>query len=150
MIAMGEPVASREAIARLVPHAGRMCLWQRVAGWDAQTIALEACDHVDAAHPLRHRGRLHALHLAEYGAQAMAVHGGLRAQLGGGVARPGLLVALRGVVLHRDRIDDLPGPLQGEARVLVEGEAGWQYAFAIRHAGVLLAEGRAAVIHPPE
>lgn len=146
---MGQPLARREAIARLVPHAGRMCLWQRVTGWDAQSIRLEADDHVDAAHPLRHRGRLHALHLAEYGAQAMAVHGGLRAQLGGGVARPGLLVALRGVVLHRERIDDLEGAIDGEASVLVEGDAGWQYAFAIRHAGALLAEGRAAVIHPP-
>lgn len=149
MIAMGEALRTREAIARLVPHAGRMCLWQRVVAWDAQSIRLEADDHVDAAHPLRHRDRLHAVHLAEYGAQAMAVHGGLRAQLVGGVARPGLLVALRGVVLHRDRVDDLHGALQGEASVLVESETGWQYAFAIRHAGNLLAEGRAAVIHPP-
>jgi hypothetical protein len=53
------------------------------------------------------------------------------------------------VVLHRDRIDDLAGPLKGEANVLVESASGWQYAFAIRHAGALLAEGRAAVIHPP-
>lgn len=149
MIAMGGALHSREAIARLVPHAGRMCLWQRVTGWDAQSIRLQADDHVDAAHPLRHRDRLHAVHLAEYGAQAMAVHGGLRAQLADGVARPGLLVALRGVVLHRDRVDDLPGPLEGEAQVLVESETGWQYAFVIRHAGSVLAEGRAAVIHPP-
>lgn len=149
MIAMGEMLDTREAIAQLVPHAGRMCLWQRVTAWDVQSIRLEAFDHVDAAHPLRHRGRLRAVHLAEYGAQALAVHGGLRAQLSGGVARPGLLVALRGVVLHRDRIDDLPGTLDGEANVLVESDTGWQYAFAIRHAGLLLAEGRAAVIHPP-
>jgi predicted hotdog family 3-hydroxylacyl-ACP dehydratase len=142
MIPIGTPLDTREAIARLVPHAGRMCLWQRVAGWNAQSIRLEADDHRDAAHPLRHRGRLHAVHLAEYGAQAMAVHGG-------GVARPGLLVALRGVVLHRDRIDDIGGMLEGEASVLVESEAGWQYAFVIRHAGDVLAEGRAAVIHPP-
>lgn len=149
MIAMGEPLATREAIARRIPHQGRMCLWQRVVAWDAQTIRLQADDQGDPAHPLRHRGRLHALHLAEYGAQAMAVHGGLRAHLAGGVARPGLLVALRGLVLHRARIDDLAGPLDGEAAVLVESDAGWQYAFAIRHDGVLLAEGRAAVIHPP-
>ena len=141
--------STREAIARLVPHAGRMCLWQRVLDWDARTIRLQADDHVDAAHPLRHRDRLHAVHLAEYGAQAMAVHGGLRAASAGGVARPGLLVALRGLALHRDRIDDLRGALDCRAEVLVEGEAGWQYAFAIRHGDVLLAEGRAAVIHPP-
>ncbi|GAB6195414.1 phosphotransferase [Lysobacter xanthus] len=140
---------SREAIARIVPHQGRMCLWQRVVDWDARRIRLEASDHVDPAHPLRHRDRLHAVHLAEYGAQAMAVHGGLRGAASGAPARPGLLVALRGLVLHRDRIDDLEGPLDGEAEVLVESETGWQYAFEIRHAGVVLAAGRAAVIHPP-
>ena len=139
---------SREAIARLVPHQGRMCLWQRVVAADARRIAVQAFDHGDFGHPLRHRDRLHAVHLCEYGAQAMAVHGGLRAAAGGGAARPGLLVALRGVTLHCDRIDDLDGPLEGQAEVLVESETGWQYAFAIRHAGAVIAEGRAAVIHP--
>jgi predicted hotdog family 3-hydroxylacyl-ACP dehydratase len=140
---------SREAIARLVPHQGRMCLWQRVVAADDRRIALQAFDHADPAHPLRHRDRLHAVHLCEYGAQAMAVHGGLRAAAGGGAARPGLLVALRGVTLQRDRIDDLDGPLDGEAEVLIESETGWQYAFVIRHADAVIAEGRAAVIHPP-
>lgn len=140
---------SREAIARLVPHQGRMCLWQRVVDFDDRRIRVQAFDHGDAAHPLRHRGRLHAVHLAEYGAQAMAVHGGLRGQASGAAPRPGLLVALRGVVLHRDRIDDLDGALDGEAEVLVESDTGWQYAFVIRHAGEVIAEGRAAVIHPP-
>ena len=141
--------ATREAIAALVPHQGRMCLWQRVAAADARRIVVEAFDHVTRDHPLRARDRLHAVHLCEYGAQAMAVHGGLRAASNGGAAaRPGLLVALRGIVLHRDRIDDLAGTLVGEAEVLVESDSGWQYAFVIRHAGEVLAEGRAAVIHP--
>ncbi|WP_460831202.1 phosphotransferase [Lysobacter humi (ex Lee et al. 2017)] len=146
---MGTPLDGRDAIARQVPHQQRMCLWQRVDGWDAGSIRLSAFDHGDVAHPLRHRDRLHALHLAEYGAQAMAVHGGLRAQLAGGAAKPGLLVALRGVALHRARIDDLDGVLEGEATLLVESETGWQYAFVVRSAGEVLAEGRAAVIHPP-
>jgi predicted hotdog family 3-hydroxylacyl-ACP dehydratase len=76
----------------------------------------------------------------------MAVHGGLRARAGGGSARPGLLVALRGVALHCTRLDDLPGPLDCEATLLVDGDAGWQYAFRIFHQGSLLAEGRAAVM----
>ncbi|HEY4555916.1 MAG TPA: phosphotransferase, partial [Lysobacter sp.] len=90
------------------------------------------------------------VHLCEYGAQAMAVHGGLRAQAAGGRARAGLLVALRGVQLHVARIDTLPGALECEASVLVESDSGWQYAFVIRHAGEVLAEGRAAVLHGPE
>src|SRR3546814_14176238 len=74
----------------------------------------------------------------------MAVHGGLRAREAGGAAKPGLLVALRGVQLHAVRIDDLPGALECEAEVLVEAEGSQPYGFRIHHAGTLLAEGRAA------
>lgn len=140
---------TRDEIAALVPHAGGMCLWDEVVDWDAQRIALRAWRHRDADHPLRERGRLHAVHLCEYGAQAMAVHGGVIARAHGGRARPGLLVALRGVELHVARIDDLPGALDCEAEVLVAGDDGWQYRFTIRHDGALLAEGRAAVVLQP-
>ena len=137
----------REALATLLPHAGAMCLWDEVVSWDGQRIALRAGNHRDPAHPLRSGGRLRALHLCEYGAQAMAVHGGLRARAaGGGGARPGMLVALRGVELHVDRIDDLPGWLEGDAEQLAESGSSQQYAFRIHHAGILLAEGRAAVM----
>ena len=139
-------MSGRAAIEALVPHAGTMCLWDEVVSWDGDRIVLHADNHRDPAHPLRSGGRLRALHLCEYGAQAMAVHGGLRARAGGGVARPGLLVALRGVVLHVDRIDDLPGPLEGVAEQLAHSPDSQQYAFRISHAGTLLAEGRAAVM----
>ena len=140
----------RDAILALVPHQGAMCLWDEVLAWDAGKIRLRARNHHDPAHPLRGAdGRLRAVHLCEYGAQAMAVHGGLRAQAAGDVARPGLLVALRAVELHVARIDDLPGALECEASVLIDSDAGWQYAFRIRHAGALLAEGRAAVMPQP-
>ena len=140
----------REEILSLIPHQGAMCLWDEVLDWDAQSVRLAARNHVDPAHPLRSGGRLHAVHLCEYGAQAMAVHGGLLAQARGGVARPGFLVALRGVELHATRIDDLPGALEGSAELLIDSEAGWQYAFRIEHAGTLLASGRAAVLPQPE
>ena len=57
-----------------------------------------------------------------------------------------MLVALRGVQLHVARIDDLDDALDCEAEVLVEAEGSQQYGFRIRHAGSLLAEGRAAVM----
>jgi predicted hotdog family 3-hydroxylacyl-ACP dehydratase len=136
----------RAGILALVPHQGAMCLWDEVVAWDAARIALRARNHADPSHPLRDDAGLRGLHLCEYGAQAMAVHGGLRARAAGGRARPGLLVALRGVAVHRARIDDLAGALDGEAELLVDGEGGWQYAFRISHAGELLAEGRAAVM----
>ena len=140
---------AREAIEALVPHAGAMCLWDEVVSWDGDRIVLRADNHRDPAHPLRSGERLRALHLCEYGAQAMAVHGGLRAAASGGAAPPGMLVALRGVELHVERIDTLAGDLECEARVLVEGEGSQQYSFRITHAGTLLAEGRAAVMLRP-
>jgi predicted hotdog family 3-hydroxylacyl-ACP dehydratase len=136
----------RDEILALVPHQGAMCLWDEVLDWDATTIHLRAHNHREPTHPLRAHGQLRAVHLCEYGAQAMAVHGGLRARASGDVAKPGLLVALRGIELHVARIDDLPGALDCNAEVLTDGEAGWQYAFRISHAGTLLAEGRAAVM----
>lgn len=139
----------REQIEAMIPHKGNMCLWDEVLEWDAQRIRLLASNHVDGSHPLRSRDQLAAIHLCEYGAQAMAVHGGLRASENGGQARPGLLVALRGVQLHCVRIDDLHGALECEAEVLVEAEVSQQYAFRITHAGGLLAEGRAAVMLQP-
>src|SRR5688572_16477411 len=132
---------AREEILALIPHQGAMCLWDAVIAWDAQRIRLRAGNHRDEAHPLRSDGQLRAVHLCEYGAQAMAVHGGLRAREAGGTAKPGVLVALRGVSLHVARIDDLPDALDCEAEALVEGEGSQQYAFRITHAGRLLAEG---------
>jgi len=139
-------VIDRDEILALVPHQGAMCLWDAVLAWDPQSVHLRADNHREPDHPLRSGGRLHAVHLCEYGAQAMAVHGGLRARAGGGRAAAGVLVALRGVQLHVTRIDDLAGALECRAQVLVEGEGSQQYAFEIFHAGTLLAEGRAAVM----
>ncbi len=136
----------RAQIEAMIPHSGSMCLWDEVIEWDAQRIRLRASNHTAAQHPLRSHGRLRALHLCEYGAQAMAVHGGVRARESGGSAPPGLLVALRGVRLHCARLDDLPGAIECEAEVLVEAEGSQQYGFRITHDGNLLAEGRAAVM----
>ena len=139
----------REEILSLIPHQGAMCLWDRVLDWDATRIRLATATHRDPSHPLRGTQGLRAVHLCEYGAQAMAVHGGLRAAVGGQALRAGLLVALRGVQLHCVRIDDLPGALECEAEMLLESEASQQYGFRIFHGDVLLAEGRAAVMLGP-
>ncbi|MUV13276.1 phosphotransferase [Noviluteimonas gilva] len=140
----------RAVIESLVPHAGAMCLWDEVVAWDAQRIRLRSNGHRDPAHPLRSHGQLRAIHLCEYGAQAMAVHGGLIAREAGATAPPGMLVALRGVDLQCTRIDDLPGQLECEAEVLVAGEGAQQYRFTLRHDGTVLAEGRAAVMLQPQ
>lgn len=142
----GPAMPDAAAIEALVPHAGTMSLWDQVLAWDGERIVLRAWRHRDPDHPLRARGRLHAVHLCEYGAQAMAVHGGLRAKAAGTTARPGLLVGLRAVALHVERIDDLPGDLECEATLLMDSPVGWQYRFTLRHDGAVLATGEATVM----
>jgi len=74
------------------------------------------------------------------------VHGALLAREKGGMAQPGLLVALRDVHLHTTRIDDLPDALDIVAEKLMHTPSSWQYKFRITHREILLAEGRATVM----
>jgi predicted hotdog family 3-hydroxylacyl-ACP dehydratase len=135
--------------AQLIPHAGTMCLLDAVLAWDERTIHAIGASHARADNPLRGARGLHAVHLAEYGAQAMAVHGALLARARGvGVLRPGMLVSLRDVQLFEEYVDHLGGRLDVRAECLYADPGGAQYAFRVAHRGRLLASGRAAVIHP--
>ena len=135
--------------AGLIPHAGRMCLLDSVERWDAGAIHARSASHARVDNPLRGEHGLHAVHLAEYGAQAMALHGALLARARGiETARPGMLVSLREVNLATEYVDHLDGRLDVHAQCLYADGAGAQYAFRIEHHGRLLASGRAAVIHP--
>jgi len=135
-----------DRIEALIPHAGSMCLLERVVTWDEQRAVLATTTHRSPDNPLRSAGRLRCVHLCEYGAQAMAVHGGLLAATAGGRAPPGMLVSLRDVVLAADFIDELPGELR-VAAVRLHGTPGsWQYEFSVTHGDRELARGRAAVM----
>lgn len=136
----------REGIEALIPHQGTMCLLDRVVEWDPDHIVLATATHTASSNPLRMDGRLRAIHLCEYGAQAMAVHGGLAAQADGRSAQPGFLVSLRDVKLHIDFIEALDGELRVSAKRLLESSGSWQYSFEIQHGNRVLASGRAAVI----
>lgn len=133
------------AVASLIPHTGAMSLLERVVGWDDASVTLTTTTHRNPAHPLADNGRLRSIHLCEYGAQAMAVHGGLRAQARGERVQPGMLVSLKDVALHCDYIHELEGELLIEARQLHCNDTAWQYEFRASHAGRLLAEGRAII-----
>jgi len=135
--------------AHLIPHAGAMCLLEAVLAWDERRIHATSASHARADNPLRGAHGLHAVHLAEYGAQAAAVHGALLARARGDeTVRPGRLVSLRDVQLHAEYVDGLDGALDVHAECLYADDGGAQYAFRVEHRGRLLASGRAAVIHP--
>lgn len=133
----------------LIPHQGSMCLLDTVVGFDDTHIHARSASHARADNPLRRDDRLHALHLCEYGAQAMAVHGGLLAAAAGGSAAPGFLVSLRDVQLACEFVEDLAGTLEVYGERLLAGEQSWQYAFRVEHEGTLIASGRAAVMMQP-
>jgi predicted hotdog family 3-hydroxylacyl-ACP dehydratase len=130
----------------LIPHRGAMSLLDSVVAFDDARIHMTAISHTRSDNPLRSDGLLRAVHLCEYGAQAMAVHGGLVAARAGAVAAPGFLVSLRAVSLQVARIDDLAGLLDVHAEKLLDGGTSWQYAFRVERQGRLLAQGRAAVV----
>ena len=138
-------VDSREWADR-IPHCGPMALIERVLAYHHESIRATADNHRSVDHPLRRGDRLRAIHLCEYGAQSMAVHGALIARDSGQGAHPGLLVALRGVVLHVERFDDRDGVLEVSAVREHADARAWLYRFVVHNRGDLLAEGRAMVM----
>jgi predicted hotdog family 3-hydroxylacyl-ACP dehydratase len=65
-------------IRELIPHAGTMCLLERVVGCDQTSIRCETRSHQNDNNPLRYKGRLSSVCGIEYAAQAMALHGALK------------------------------------------------------------------------
>jgi hypothetical protein len=162
----------RDAIERLIPHRGPMCLLDRLESWDAARIVCFATNHRDPGHPLRTRSGLLASAAIEYAAQAMALHGALLGRAAGVEPSAGYLASARGVVLARWRLDDLPtgrgddGAANDDATPPATGsgaahpldalciEATRQagdarqilYTFEVTHLGAAVASGRAAVV----
>lgn len=131
---------------RLLPHAGNARMIERVLRWDDDEILAATTQHQAPDNPLRRDGRLAAVHLVEFAAQAMAIHGGLRDTAAGREPQPALLVSVRDVVLTCDRIDDLAGELEITARVLLAQPGNWQYSFNVTHQGTQIASGRIAAM----
>src|SRR5438034_11800728 len=139
------PIHNAE-IRTLIPHSGSMCLLDSVTQWDDRSIVCVTNTHRDPANPLRRAGRLSALHAFEYGAQAAAVHGGLRARSAGATAPAGYLAALRNARLHATRLDDIDGPLEIFASRLFGDRANTVYECRVSSGNTVIAEGRVTII----
>src|SRR6266496_5130433 len=133
-------------IRTLIPHSDLMCLLDDVMQWDVLSIVCITNTHCDPANPLRRGGCLSALHAFEYGAQAAAVHGGLRARSVGTTAAPGYLAALRDGRLHVARLDHIHLSLRVRATRLFGDRANTVYEWLISAASVLVAEGRIIIV----
>jgi predicted hotdog family 3-hydroxylacyl-ACP dehydratase len=133
-------------IRTLIPHSGMMCLLDAVIQWDDRSITCLTNTHRDPANPLRRDGCLSALHAFEYGAQAAAIHGGLRARAAGTSAPPGYLAALRDARVHTTRLDDIQSPLRVLANRLFGDGSNAVYECSVVADKVLLASGRITII----
>ena len=132
-------------IRELIPHAGAMCLLDRVEAWSDAHIRCLTRSHLRADNPLREAGRLGAICGVEYAAQAMALHGALLAPPG---ARPraGLLVSLRDTACYAVDLTSSSEELVVEAERVLGNDTQVIYAFAVRAGGHLLLDGRATVV----
>jgi len=137
---------NKTEIRTLIPHSGLMCLLDEVTQWDDRSITCVSNTHRDPANPLRRDGRLSSVHAFEYGAQAAAVHGGLRARSVGEIAPPGYLAALRDAELHAARLDDIQTALQVHALRLFGDGVNCVYECRVSARDRLLAEGRVTIV----
>ena len=136
-------------IETLLPHAGRMRLIDRIVSYDEQRIVCESDSHRAADHPLADGGTLSIVVGLEYGAQAMAIHGGLlaaTAQPRRPRARHGFLVAASDLNWFVERLDACASPLIIEAVSELKSDKHVAYRFEIRAAHLTLLRGRASVL----
>jgi predicted hotdog family 3-hydroxylacyl-ACP dehydratase len=137
---------NKAEIRTLIPHSGLMCLLDEVIQWDDRSITCVSNTHRDPANPLRRDGRLSALHAFEYGAQAAAVHGGLRARSVGAIAPPGYLAALRDARLHVASLDDIRCVMQVHALRLFGDGANTVYECRVSARDLPIAEARITIV----
>ncbi len=141
---MNNKVLNQTEFAHLIPHAGSMLLIEQVDLWSDKQICCSTQSHLASDNPLRLNNSLSAMHLIEYGAQSMAIHGGLLS----GRSSPGFLAAVRGAHFHIDNLDHITGTLYIVASAELKIENGAVYSFRITDShDTLLLDARATVIH---
>ena len=136
---------SKADIARLIPHAGAMCLLDGVVRWDSAQIRCVSRTHREMGNPLRAGGQLPAVCGIEYAAQAMAVHGGLAGKIDA-KPRAGYLVSLRDVICRKSRLDNLEGDLIVDAERLMGDRSRVIYQFTLWVGEIEVLSGRATVV----
>lgn len=146
---MMKPLLDAAEIAARVPHHGTMCLLHALHESSDTHVLCSTTSHRAADNPLRCASGLLACNAIEYAAQAMALHGAMRAA-SEHPPRGGRLASVRGVELHVPRLDTIEGPLFVHAERL-SGDAGQAlYRFALRDEQQrTLVQGRATVLLSP-
>jgi len=135
-----------DELCSLIPHSHDMCLLDSVEFWDEDKIICYSNSHRLQKNPLRRDDNLSSVHVLEYAAQAMAVHGGLHNRENGKQMTEGYLAALRDVKLNLCELNLLKGELLIEANKILSQDGNMIYTFTVSSEKVPLASGRATVI----
>ena len=143
---MAAVTLDRAALATLLPHAGAMCLIDTVESYDGERIVCTTMQHRNRDNPLAVDGRIGCAQGIEFAAQAMAIHGALRATPAGARPSVGWLASIRNCVLHWDRIDTHAGSLRVSATRVAAAGGALMYGFAIDAGPVCVISGTATVI----
>ena len=139
-------LVNRSTLCELIPHAGDMCLLDEVLAWDEGRIQCLSHSHRQPHNPLRNHDGLRTIALVEYGAQAMAVHGGLLAREKGEQFTEGYLAALRDVKIKDGLVDTIATALIIEATKIMSQQGNMIYQFSVRSKDEILVSGRATVV----
>ena len=135
----------KDALCRLIPHYGAMCLLDTVERWDDTSIICTTMSHRDATNPLRRDSQLEAICGLEYAAQAMAVHVGLLEHGKERRLAVGYLGAVKHLMLRATRLDDVKEDLTVQATRLVGEVGSFIYAFRVSVERQELLDGRASI-----
>lgn len=136
----------KSELCNLIPHSGNMCLLDDIIEWDDTHVICITTSHTDDNNPLRNEHGLPMMALIEYAAQAMAIHGGLRAKLASEKMQSGYLAALRDVTLADGYASDNCDSLLIEANQLMASAGNMIYQFTVKQGEECLASGRATVV----
>jgi predicted hotdog family 3-hydroxylacyl-ACP dehydratase len=134
---------NKAEIETLIPHQGIMCLIDQVDSWGQETLICRSHSHLNPENPLRMNDQLSSIHLLEYGAQSIAIHGGLLRK----AKRPGFLAAIRHAEFFIDRIDNLDAEIIINTKAEVKTDTGAVYEFVITADSQTLLTSRATVIN---
>ena len=140
-------VIEKDEICELIPHDGLMCLLDKVSEWDDKRIVCSSGTHRNADNPLRSGRGLPVTALIEYGAQAMAIHGGILAKSENRKILGGYIAALRNVsIASVADVSSINISLRVEAIMQMSSGGNMIYDFTVKADQQRLVSGRATVV----
>jgi len=142
------PILSKPEIEAMIPHAGGMCLLEQVISYSNDEIVCRTQSHLNTDNPLKTDGKLSKMHLIEYGAQAIAVHGGLLQQdSDNSQPKLGFIATVKAV--KWGEFEPLAEFLEIKATAIMRDEISKLYEFTITDAQLSnVCSAKVMVIHP--